>query len=592
MRNTLALRKAVALFASMAALVSLAACGNTNSSEVKNDTSTVEPQEGTPINQDSYPMPDKTKAYNNPQDRSNLQQGGTLTLAISEIGPDWNALSINGNTVYMSTLWRYYMPLIWDYSADGSTAEPNTNYVTKVEESSKDPEVITFTINDDAAWNNGTPITWKDFYATWKVSNGESEDYTPAITTGYDQIESVEAGENDKEVVVTFKTKYYPYQSVFQLLYPAAAYDENDTATSADTFTNGWSKNPHCDEWGAGPYVIDSFDDTQVTFKPNSKWWGDAPLLDSVTYKQMEASASINAFKNGEIDGTGVSTSDRLATAKTVKDAYLRRAYDSGVYTLTINAKSENTSDVNLRKAFVQSVDRSQLQKISFQGMDWSEDIPGSVILPQFQDGYEDNMPSDSAYSTENAKKTLENAGYEEGSDGYYAKDGKTAELTYTTFSDAASVKAQAQAIQKMAKAAGIKVNIDIKASSEFSSTVTSGNWDMIGLGWSASDPFGYSSSAYQLYGSDSDSNFGYIGSEEIDEMLAEVTSTEDATEAIALFNKAEKKYMENYAQIPFKNGFVAFACKKGLANYGPAGYSSVQTTGVPSHTENIGWEK
>ena len=588
------MRKATALLASVAALVSLAACGgNSNTTaQVTNDTNSAEPQEGTPINAASYPMPATDKAYNNPQDRSNLKQGGTLTLATVEVGPDFNALSVNGNTAYMSTFWKYYMPSIWDYSVDGSKAEPNPNYVTKVEETSSDPETIKFTINEKASWNNGTPITWKDFYSTWKVSNGESDQFTPAITTGYDSIESVKAGDNDKEVVVTFKNKFYPYQAVFQQLYPSMAYDENDLAKSADTFSNGWSKNPHADEWGAGPFTIKDFDDNHITFVPNEKWWGDKPMLDSVTYKQMEASASINAFKNGEIDGTGVGSSDRLATAKTVEGAYLRRTYDTGVSTVNINGKSENTADVNLRKAFVQSLDRSQLAKIDFNGLDWTEKVPGSVIMPQFQAGYEDNMPADSAFSTENAKKTLEAAGYTMGSDGYYTKDGKTAGFTYTTFSDAATTKAKAQAIQKMAKDAGIKIDIDIKAQNEFSKTVSSGKWDMIGLGWSASDPFGYSSSSYQLFGSDSESNYGFVGTSEIDDILKKVVQTEDSTEAIKLFNQAEKKYMELYTQIAYENGPIMFACKQGLANYGPAGYASVLTTGVPNHTENIGWQK
>ena len=598
MRIAPTLRKATALVVSAAALVSLAACGSgnggSNQAQVKNTTSKTEPAEGTPISDESYPMPDPTKGYNNPLDRDQIKDGGSLTLAISEIGPDWNALSVNGNTSYMGgTLWRYYMPVLWEYSADGSSVKPNSDYVTSVEETSDDPETLVFTINDKATWNDGTPITWKDFYSTWKVCNGENQDFTPAITAGYDSIESVAAGDNDKQVVVTFKSPFYPYESLFQNLYPSMAYDENDMAKTVDTFTNGWSKNPHCDDWGAGPFVIKSFSDSEVTFVPNDKWWGNKAKLDTVTYKQMEDSASINAFQNGEIDGTGVGSADRLSQAKKVKDAYLRRSYDSGVNTLTINAKSENTKDVNLRKAFVQSMDFTQIQKIRYNGMSWEEDVPGSVILPQFQAGYEDNMPKDSKYSVENAKKTLEGAGYTMGDDGYYQKNGKTAGFSYTTFSDAPTTKAIAQAIQKLAKAAGIKIDIDIKAANTFSDTVSSGNFDMIGMGWSATDPFGYSSSSYQLYGSDSDSNFGFVGSKEVDDMLRQVVQTKDSKEAIALFNKAEKKFMENYTQIPFSNGVIMFACKKGLANYGPAGYASNLTTNVPStHTENIGWAK
>ena len=105
----------------------------------------------------------------------------------------------------------------------------------------------------------------------------------------------------------------------------------------------------------------------------------------------------------------------------------------------------------------------------------------------------------------------------------------------------------------------------------------------MIGLGWSASDPFGYASSAYQLYGSKSESNFSFTGTDEIDKELESIPGIKDSTKAIAQFNKAEKEAQKLYAQIPFENG---------LANYGPAGYSSGARVMVTVHPENLGWEK
>ena len=138
-------RKVTAFAAAAATLLALGACGNSNNGSAGNNgaKSTSEPQEGVPTNYTgSFPMPDPGKAYNNPKDRGELKQGGTLTLPITEIGPNWNAIDVNGNTVYMSGLWRFYMPCIWEYPADGSleNIKPNTNYVTKVEQTSDSPD--------------------------------------------------------------------------------------------------------------------------------------------------------------------------------------------------------------------------------------------------------------------------------------------------------------------------------------------------------------------------------------------------------------------------------------------------------------------
>ena len=177
-------RKVTAFAAAAATLLALGACGNSNNGSAGNNgaKSTSEPQEGVPTNYTgSFPMPDPGKAYNNPKDRGELKQGGTLTLPITEIGPNWNAIDVNGNTVYMSGLWRFYMPCIWEYPADGSleNIKPNTNYVTKVEQTSDSPETVVFTINDKASWNDGTPITWKDFESTWKVQERQERQVHP-----------------------------------------------------------------------------------------------------------------------------------------------------------------------------------------------------------------------------------------------------------------------------------------------------------------------------------------------------------------------------------------------------------------------------
>ena len=57
---------------------------------------------------------------------------------------------------------------------------------------------------------------------------------------------------------------------------------------------------------------------------PNDKWWGDKPVLDKVIFRQLEASAEIAAFKNGEIDmadGRTLTKYKQLEGSKTPRSA-------------------------------------------------------------------------------------------------------------------------------------------------------------------------------------------------------------------------------------------------------------------------------
>ena len=67
---------------------------------------------------------------------------------------------------------------------------------------------VTYDIAPEAVWEDGSAITAADFKATWEAALN-----TPGSisTVGYDQIDSVEAGSSDKQVVVEFKSVYGPY---------------------------------------------------------------------------------------------------------------------------------------------------------------------------------------------------------------------------------------------------------------------------------------------------------------------------------------------------------------------------------------------
>ena len=513
----------------------------------------------------------------NPLERDQIKDGGELTLPILEVPEQSN--SLHGNAIVDgTTLWRWYNPQMTLADGDG-TWHPNPAYLTNVNAEEVDGKtVVTYDINPDAVFNDGTPIDWRVFETMWKFNNAENPDVVANSTDGYDQIESVTAGESDKQAVVTYKQAYPWWQALFdRVLHPSVA--------DAQTFNEGYLKNPH-PEWGAGPYKVDTFDYNggTVTFVPNEKWWGEKPKLDKVTYRQMESQAIINAFQAGEIDAASVASKDNLAVAKQMKDINILGALQPSNFLLTLNSKTPVLEDIKVRQALITGVDRETLAQIRFNGLDYKEDLPGSIFLFQNQEGYQDNFSSVAQYDQDKAKQLLDEAGWAEGGDGIREKDGEKLKLRYVTFGDDQMTKSSVAGLQKMMKDIGVDMQVSERPTSDFSRVMAEKDFDLIMSGFGSTDPFGM---LYfkQDYASDSELNKSGTGTPEFDEKINELYQISDQTEQIAKANELEKEAFAQYGIMPYANGPQLTGVKKGLANFGAYAFAVVPK-------ENIGWAK
>jgi len=564
-----------------ATLLLVAACGSDKSSPpaeqgasgVAAATAMKQPLDGVPAGTRPLPMPEPGKAYNNPQPRDNVQDGGTLTLPIGELGPNFNQFSIDGNSGEIGDILNWLVPHLWKFGPDGEVS-PNTDYLLSAELISENPETVRYTLNPKAKWNDGTAIDWTAFDTAWRTQRGVDKRYNPASTTAYESIASVAKGDKDNEVIVTFAMPFYPFEWIDEVEHP-----KNLDPTFYKT---GWIKNLH-PELLAGPFTVESLTEETLTLKRNPSWWGDTPKLDRVVYRKMELVASINAFQNGEIDGTSVAIADRLKQISGMRHVQVRRGYDTRTGVYIIGRDSPLFKDEAARKAFMLGTDRKLLADIQFQGLDWSEASPGSAVMFTWQKGYRDNM-ADLHYDPDEAKRVLDAAGWVMGDDGYRHKEGQIAEFTYVDFGDDPIVVALARAEQKMSKDIGLLMQIDVRKSSDFSATMTNRNFDVVIMAWSASDPFGYSN-VCQLYCSDSESNMTGIGDKALDEELRKPLTIANTAAAIEAANNAERKAIHLYGMLPLFNGPRIVAVKEGLANSGPAGFTKRDPV-------NVGWQK
>ncbi|MCF2705967.1 ABC transporter family substrate-binding protein [Arcanobacterium haemolyticum] len=551
-----------------AAALALSACGGSSSSDSPSSVA----------NSAKAKSSDYLKA-----NYEDLKDGGTLTLAITELGEQQNSFHQDGFN-YTNWLWQWYNPQLALFDDEGQWYF-NPDYFTNVSSEVVDGNtVVTYDIRDEATFNDGTPIDVRAFQTTWQSNNGENEEYLANSTDGYERIKSVEAGTSDKQAVVTFDGIYAWWQGIFNyVLHPSV-----DTP---DKYNNLYVNTLQPD-LGAGPYKVENFDQAAgtVSFVRNEKWWGNPGKLDRVVYKQMDTQASLNAFLNKEIDFTGVSTAERYEAVKNQEGVNIFTAMNTSNGLIVVNSGNEILSDSNVRRGILEGVDRESLFKVTFNGLDYQEDLPGSLVLFSNQKGYEDNFSKALTYDPEAAQKTLEEAGWVAGSDGIREKDGQKLSLRYVVIGDSTTAKNRASAFQQMLKNIGVDVKVEERPQADFSKVVTTKDFDIMPMGFSSGDPFGV---AYfgQLYASDSGLNKSGTGTPEFDEKIAELQKIADPDEQIAKSNELEVEAFQQYGVMPLFNGPGMAAVRDGLANFaGNQSAGSMGFTIIP--VQNIGWTK
>ncbi|GGH95233.1 ABC transporter family substrate-binding protein [Arthrobacter liuii] len=517
----------------------------------------------------------------NEKPAADLQQGGKVTLPLGNIGPDFNGFSNNGNSADNTALHR---PIdqagtwgCWDIAFDGKVT-PNKDFCESVKNEVKDgKQTITIEVNPKATYNDGTPIDVKAFKNTWNILKSPDAGYDIVSSGNYGFIESVEAGSSDKEVIVKTRQPVYPLDSLFTgLIHPAV--------NSPQIFNEGFNGNLH-PEWMAGPFKIDQYDAAAktVSLVPNDKWWGQKPVLQNVVFRQLETSAQIAAFKNGEIDAMNANTISLYKQLDGTKDSEIRRG--QRLFAGGLNLNAQRITDVNVRKAIFAAVDREAIRKVRFNGLNWEEPSSGSMMLLPFSDYYQDNYPVKET-GADAAKKILTDAGYKANANGIMEKDGKPATFKISNFGDDPTTVAVAQTLQKQLQAGGMDVGIDQRASADFGKVVGSREFDLSISGYTVGADA--TEAVKQYY--DSKTNQNKLGDAELDKKIADLTSIEDNAARNKAAMDVEKEHMAKYYSmgVVFNGPQISFV-RTGLANYGPSLFRS--TSQVPDWT-TIGWVK
>ncbi|HEV7423432.1 MAG TPA: ABC transporter family substrate-binding protein [Mycobacterium sp.] len=509
----------------------------------------------------------------NPQDPANLREGGALRLALTAFPENFNTLHIDGNTGDNYSLLKPIMPRAFRIAADGS-ATVNTDFFTNVELTSTNPQVVTYTINPKAVWSDGTPVTWEDIKSEIDATSGKNKAFAIAGPNGADRVGSVTRGVDDRQAIMTFAKPYADWKGILAgngMLLPKAV-----TATP-EAFNKGFLTSPPP---SAGPFIISSIDQTaqRITLTRNPKWWGETPRLDSITFLVLDDAARIPALQNNAIDATGLTTLDEVTIARRTPGIAIRRAPALSWYHFTFNgAPGSILADPALRAAIAKGIDRQTIANVTQRGLADNPAPLNNHIYVAGQEGYQDNSAVN-AYDPEKAKQELDALGWRLNGQ-FREKDGKQLVIR-DVFYDAQSTRQFGQIAQNSLAQIGVKLELDAKGGNGFfSQYITVGNFDIAQFAWGA-DAFPLSSLT-QIYLSTGESNFGKIGSPEIDAKIEQTLKELDPAKARALANELDKLVWAEGFSLPLIQAPGNVAVRSNLANFGAAGLADVNYTAI-----------
>ena len=514
--------------------------------------------------------------------RDKVPQGGTMRWPLNEIPPNLNYNEIDGTLRDTSDVMLALMPSIFTFDA-ASVPTVNKNYALSADLTATAPkQIITYKLNPKATWSDGTPITEADFEAQWKANNGANPAYKISSSNGYEQIESVVKGADDREVVVTFKQPYADWKGLFSPLYPAS------TNNDPKVYNDGWvGKIPTT----AGPFKFESLDETAktLTIVRDDKWWGDLPKLDRIIYRSIPADAQIDALLNGEIDfldiGPDVNKLNRATGAAGIK---IHKAGGPNFRHITINGTGPILKDLKVRQALAMAINRDTIAKtlLGPLGVD-AKPLQNHIFMAN-QKGYKDNAGVLSSPDVEGAKKLLDEDGWKVEGD-VRKKDGKELAIRFVIPTQVASSQQEASLVFNMLKAINVKVNIDaVPSDNFFKDYVNTGNFDFTVFSWIGT-PFPISSakSIYALpKGGDIQQNYARVGSPELDALFDKATSEFDEQKAIDIGNQIDTDIWNEVHSLTLYQRPEIIASKTTLANFGAFGFAT------PPRYEDIGFTK
>lgn len=414
---------------------------------------------------------------------------------------------------------------------------------------------LDITIRQGVKWNDGTDLTLDDVVFSFTNS--------AAKAVYLDRAEKVD----ESTVRLVFAMPAYPNEYPLlgaTYIVPKAVFGKlNDLVTFAN------SEKPV----GTGPFMLDTFTDASYTMKKNPNYWDKSrPGINTVQYIGIDDNSSAQSLlRSNQLDYTTMFVPDPKSVTLNDRIGYLLSSSPNMITIITcsnteLGCKGPQT-DKAVRKALSKAINRGEINDKAYSG---TATLASSTFTKPGRDekwvadGMEKVLPE--TPDVEGAKKILEAAGYQLGSDGIYAKDGKRLSINMVSVEGQPDGKAASELVVAQAKAAGIEIKHDTITLDRLTDIRQTGQFQMVYwaiVGTPIADPFtmyrnnfttGFTSPVGESlkYGQ---TNYARFSNKELDQAVADAAQTNDEARKADDYAKVQTVIADELPYIPMFHG-------------------------------------
>ncbi|MDZ7612054.1 MAG: peptide ABC transporter substrate-binding protein [Candidatus Moranbacteria bacterium] len=406
---------------------------------------------------------------------------------------------------------------------------------------SENKKTYTIKIKEDVKWHDGKPLTAEDIYFTVRLI--QNPQFKSTLRSSFQDVE-VEAVD-ERTVKFKLQEPFSPFLN--KLTFGILPKHIFKNISSGNFLINEFNLKPV----GSGPFEFSNFEkdeqDNIISYQliANDEYYGQRPYLEQLNFSFYTSEKElIDAYNKKEINGFGIFSYDNIKQFEDDKTTRVKSFEIPRYFSVFYNqTKSKALSDKNVRRALSYAINREQIINEVFHG--YAREVY-SPVLDSFGKFSSNDEAEKYFYSTEEAKKILEEAGWEEQDNGIRVKtnDDEKIELKIALVcANWSPLEKSAEKIKKQWEEVGAEVEVKTLEINEVQQNyIKTRDYEALLFG---QEYFGNDPDPYHFWHSsekqDPGKNLAVFDEEEADKLLEEAREIHDVNKREEKYNQLEK---------------------------------------------------